>query len=1214
MKEDFVERITPGKKFQNVVLQEHFQRYRFVRDYIKNKNVLDAGCGIGYGSAFLSRNGAKSVTGLDRSKTAISFAKNNYKNLNLKFEVGKVEKTHFKSNSFDVIVALEILEHLPNPMDFLKECQRILKPNGSLVVSTPNKTNSLITSTFNPFHDHEYFLSEFKQFLKPFFKSVKFYGQNFQEGKKSVRISKENELVEMPLHMDNFNLDNFYSVKQIKNDTGNYFFGICKTPTRLTKNKIFELKNQVELEHFKQLSRNLEKTALNKSSDPLSFLLGIYYLRRDLQESFPEVRKGNYDRLMQWASNTSKGITKDYLESEIKKFSKWYQQKGLVEESQENEIKDYRQKLDVSNNELKDYRQKLDVSNNELKDYRQKLDVSNNELKDYRQKLDVSNNELKDYRQKLDVSNNELKDYRQKLDVSNNELKDYRQKLDVSNNELKDYRQKLDVSNNELKDYRQKLDVSNNELKDYRQKLDVSNNELKDYRQKLDVSNNELKDYRQKLNVSNNELKDYRQKLNVSNNELKDYRQKLNVSNNELKEFESDYKLIEKHSKHLDQLLDDRQKELEDYKEKLNFQNNELKNHKEQVNSLSNELAYKKIELETIKKSYVMKMLKKIDNAFPHGTRKGDLKKIVIQSLGIISDEGFKNYLSQTKTKIQRKEFHVIDSIPESLNYFPEIPLTPIKEECNKFTYKPKISVLMPTYKTKLEWLDSAIQSLKSQAYENWELCICDDYSQSNELKERLNFYSKQDKRIKITWSKSNNGISIATNNALSLATGDFILFLDHDDEISPDAMFEIIKVLNEDKSLDFIYSDEDKIDDVGNLVEPFYKPDFSIHLLRSLNYLIHVAVIRRDLVKKVGGLNKKFDGAQDYDLFLRVLEKTNKIHHIKKILYHWRKISGSGAKDALSKSYIYERANLALQKHLDRCGMSAKSSIGNGWGLYKVKFEIKDKPNVDILIPTRKITFLKKCVKSIKANTSWPNYRIWALVNGKKDYEVIEIKNENCSELESISDPETGLIGPSLAYNWSRMNNIGVAKTNYPFLVFLNDDTEIISKDWIENMLQYAQLPEIGVVGVMLLYPNNTIQHAGDFITPQGTGDHCFNGMKQESFEINGFAQAVRETSAVTSACYMMRREVFEKLNGYDEKLRNYDDYDFCLRLHENNYSIIYTPYTKIYHHESPTRPQINDESMLQALLEKHPWARSDPFYRYEWINMYNRLISIRN
>ena len=278
---------------------------------------------------------------------------------------------------------------------------------------------------------------------------------------------------------------------------------------------------------------------------------------------------------------------------------------------------------------------------------------------------------------------------------------------------------------------------------------------------------------------------------------------------------------------------------------------------------------------------------------------------------------------------------------------------------------------------------------------------------------------------------------------------------------------------------------------------------------------------------------------------------------------------------------------------------------MGVGYGLYSINYKIKDTPAVDIIIPTRKIAVFKNCINFIRNKTTWKNYKIWAVINGNNDYETVEIIGG--AELDGFTNSETRLIGPPLPYNWSRMNNLAVSHTKAPYIIFLNDDTEIITDNWIENMLQYAQQEDVGGVGVMLLYPDNSIQHAGDFITENGTGDHCFNGMDSRSFEINGLAQVVREVSAVTTACMMVRRTVFEEVGGFDEKLRNFDDYDFCLRLRESGYKIIYTPYTKLYHYESPTRPQIFDNKMISYLLEKHKSKRFDPFYRYEWITIYN-------
>jgi len=528
------------------------------------------------------------------------------------------------------------------------------------------------------------------------------------------------------------------------------------------------------------------------------------------------------------------------------------------------------------------------------------------------------------------------------------------------------------------------------------------------------------------------------------------------------------------------------------------------------------------------------------------------------------------------------------------------------KKESLSFEYRPKISIITPVWNTDEKWLRAAIESVLNQVYDNWELCITDGGSTMPHVKKILKEYAKKDKRIKVKFLPENKGIAGNSNEALKLATGEFVVLLDHDDELALFALYEVVKVLNESRDIDFIYSDEDKIDEKGNYVDPFFKPDFSIHLLRSMNYLIHVAVMRKELVEQVSGFNSEFDGAQDYDLFFRLLEKTNKVYHIRKILYHWRKSSSSGAQNPLAKPWIYEKGKLALQCHLIRLGIEGIANIGGGYGLYFVDYKIKDTPAVDIIIPTRKMSLFKKCLKSIRNNTTWKNYKIWAVINGNYDYEIVEIKDG--TELDGFANKDTGLIGPPLPYNWSRMNNLAVSRTKAPYIIFLNDDIQIITDNWIENMLQYAQQKDVGGVGVMLLYPDNSIQHAGDFITENGTGDHCFNGMDSRSFEINGLAQVVREVSAVTGACMMVRRDVFEEVGGFDENLRNFDDYDFCLRLRESGYKLIYTPYSKLYHHESPTRPQILDNKMVRYLLGRHKSKRFDPFYRYEWINMYNR------
>ncbi len=588
-------------------------------------------------------------------------------------------------------------------------------------------------------------------------------------------------------------------------------------------------------------------------------------------------------------------------------------------------------------------------------------------------------------------------------------------------------------------------------------------------------------------------------------------------------------------------------------------------------------------------------------------SKTSELKNFFSHSLQVISKEGFSAFLLQAFDKIRKGEFRIKESFSEN-KIKKTIDLEKIKSECEQFEFKPKISIITPVYKSNIDWLQKAIDSVRSQAYQNWELCLCDDGSNNEELNKFLKNFENEDERIKVSSLLTNQGVSSASNKALKTSSGEFVLFLDHDDEIAADALYEIVKKLNEDKNIDIFYSDEAKINDDGNYVEPFFKPDYSLHLLRSKNYMVHFYAIRSTLVKQVGDFDSNFDNAQDYDFILRVLEKTEKVFHIDKILYFWRKSAHSGAQNPLAKPETYEKGRSILQNHLNRLGVDCSTEIISP-GHYRVRYSIDDTPNVDILISTRKISFIKKCVKSIRTKTTWKNYRIWALVNGKNDYEVIEIKSLDCTELHEITDEKSGLIGPSMPYNWSRMNNIGASKTNAPYIIFLNDDTEIITNNWIEEMLQYAQQKDIGVVGVMLMYPDDVIQHAGDYITENGMGSHCFNKMDANSNEVYGLAQLVRETSAVTSACFMVQRAKFNELNGYDENLRNFDDYDFCLRIREKGYKIIYNPFVRVYHYESPTRPHIHDEKLKTHLLSKHSWAKSDPFFRYEWRNLYHKI-----
>jgi glycosyltransferase involved in cell wall biosynthesis len=386
----------------------------------------------------------------------------------------------------------------------------------------------------------------------------------------------------------------------------------------------------------------------------------------------------------------------------------------------------------------------------------------------------------------------------------------------------------------------------------------------------------------------------------------------------------------------------------------------------------------------------------------PHNTRRRRYYDLGLKGGRIIANNGIKRFIWEIKHYMNRGN-RIENKLPDENNQNNYVNLK----------YTPKISIILPTWNTPEKWLYQSINSVLSQDYPNWELCIADGGSDKPHVKAILSEYLKKDRRIKIKFLSENKGISRNSNEAFAIATGKFITLLDHDDELSSDALFEAVKLLNRDPHVEVIFSDEDKISVEGKYIDPFYKPAFSLELLRSMNYLIHGIFIKKNLIETTGFFDPHFDGAQDFDLFFRIVEKNPKIAHIPKILYHWRMSEQSGAQDALAKPWIYERGRESVENHLRRLKIDAEVTVGRGWGLYTINYNLKNSPYVDIIIPTRKIEMLKNCLKFLEKST-YKNYRVYAVINGSTDYEVIEINNFDTSKIDPFVDPKTGLIGLS--------------------------------------------------------------------------------------------------------------------------------------------------------------------------------------------------------
>jgi GT2 family glycosyltransferase len=496
-------------------------------------------------------------------------------------------------------------------------------------------------------------------------------------------------------------------------------------------------------------------------------------------------------------------------------------------------------------------------------------------------------------------------------------------------------------------------------------------------------------------------------------------------------------------------------------------------------------------------------------------------------------------------------------------------------------------------YNTDEIWLRKAIESVQNQIYPNWELCLCDDASTASHVSRVLTEYAERDKRIRVTRRAHNGGISAASNDALALASGEFVGLLDHDDELTRDALFEVVQLLNEQPELDFIYSDEDKLSVDGRREEPFFKPDWSPDLLHSMNYITHFSVMRRSLVEEVGGFTEGLDGSQDHDLFFRLTEKTQKIGHITKPLYSWRKIPGSAASDAQAKPYAHVAGERALEQHLRRLGEVATVEPGLISPAHRrVRYQIIGQPLVSIIIPIRdKVDLLRRCLTSIQEKTTYRHFEIIIIDNQSE-------KPETLSYLAQL--PHTVIQEPN-PFNYSRINNVGVAHARGEFILFLNNDIEVIAEEWLTALLEHAQHSRVGAVGAKLLYPDRTIQHAGVVIGLGGVGGHVFHCMPEDAIPYFGFLQVVRNCSAVTAACMMMRKSVFDEVGGFDENVKvAYNDVDLCLRIREKGYFIVYTPYALLYHFESSTRKNmhpLDDEAYV-----RQRWAKvlqeGDPYY----------------
>ena len=581
-----------------------------------------------------------------------------------------------------------------------------------------------------------------------------------------------------------------------------------------------------------------------------------------------------------------------------------------------------------------------------------------------------------------------------------------------------------------------------------------------------------------------------------------------------------------------------------------------------------------------------------VDLLFAPGTGRRGIYELVVRSSHIIAEDGMQSFAERSQIYMRRK-------LSQKKNPPKELSgkeLEDMRIQCASFEYRPKISIITPVLNTREEWLRSSIESVLHQIYDNWELCIADDGSDQPHIRETLNCYQQKDARIKVKYLNENQGVSGASNEALAMASGEFIGFLDHDDQLLPNALYEVVLTLNRNASADFIYSDEILISERGKPVYAYFRPDFSLDYMLSHCYIVHFVVIRASILKKIGGFNSDFTVSQDYDLLLRVLSQTRNVLHIPKILYRWRQYESSTGH--LLKERVMESSRRALQDFADREGIKGVVWGTKNFNFFRLKRDILDRPKISIIIPTKdRIDLLKRCIESIQNRSSYDNYEIIIVDNMSQE-------EETAAYLDGLGKSYR-IIKFNEKFNYSKLNNYAAEFARGEHLLFLNNDIEVLNSDWLEAMLEQSQRDEIGCVGAKLLYPDRKIQHVGVVVGWGGRAEHIYKWLHSNDIGYMGHFVSIRNYSAVTAACMMLRKSIFNEVGGFDERFEiGFGDVDLCLRVRELGYENLFTPYAELLHYESATRgrsfsfdPHPNDTKRFIERWQEYIKG-GDPYY----------------
>ncbi|WP_319419821.1 glycosyltransferase [Pleurocapsa sp. FMAR1] len=914
----------------------------------------------------------------------------------------------------------------------------------------------------------------------------------------------------------------------------------------------------------------------------------IHYRQALITEFFPEAID-LYAQLQQADKSSSAPVAHQSIDLTCKSWilQDWSDLKGTTREkgNLETELTETHQKLHSAQVEQAQVQHQLNLNTEQLTETQQQLQATQTELTETHQKLHSAQVEQAQAQHQLNLTTEQLTETQQQLQSTQLELTETQQQLQSAQVEQVQAQHQLNLTTEQLTETQQQLQSAQVEQVQAQHQLNLTTEQLTETQQQLQSTQLELTETQQQLQSAQVEQVQAQHQLNLTTEQLTETQQQLQSTQPELEQA----KIIE----------------VQVVRQQV----------EEQLNQAQKQLQISQMQAEQFK-SLVVAM---------ESSKFWKLRRLWFDwkqktNLGA-TDIVYQNYLfslnkaAQIPTAVANVNVNVNTDIPISgdpkyqvwleRNYPGHNELKKIKEKSLALAYKPLISVIVPVYNPEEKFLRQAIASVIEQAYSNWELCLADDCSTKPYVRSILEEYAAQDERIKVVFRSENGHICHTSNSALEIATGEYIALLDHDDLLPPHALARVAELLNEHPEADFIYSDEDKIDDNHIYQSPFFKPDWCPDSFLARMYTCHLGVYRRSLVQSVGNFRVGFEGSQDYDLVLRITEKTNNIFHIPDILYHWRIHLQSTASDSNAKPYAADAAKKAIAEAIERRGEPGKIKTQVSFpGVYQVRYQIKEQKLVSIIIPTKDLAdTLDVCLKSIFAQTTYSNYEVVVIDNNST-----EAKTAQCLADWQKQQPQRFRSIPyHVPFNYSQINNYAVQQVKGDYLLFLNNDIEVITKGWLTAMVEQAQRKSIGAVGSLLLYPDDTIQHAGVVVGLGGVAGHSH---KHLHISQPGYMFQVVSTnnySAVTGACLMCRREVFAEVQGFEEDLAiAFNDVDFCLKIAKLGYNNIYLPHVVLYHYESKSRgyentPEKQARFAKEVNYMKQKWQKvclHDPCY----------------